>query len=302
MGIPGFNNMSVFGVVKRAIKDFMDDDMSTYAGALTYRILLAIFPFLIFLLTVLGALGLQNFFDWLLEQAESAFPPELSTQFETIVEQVQGGAGGGLLSFGLIGAIWAAAGGVRAAMNALNVAYDVEESRPIWKLYPMSIAFTIGLAVLLIASVGLMIFGPQTVEWLAGYIGLGDVFVTIWTWLRIPAAIALMILAVALIYYFFPNVDQPFQIVSPGSIMAVLTWVVASIGFSIYITNFADYNATYGALGGVIVLLLYIYISSMVLLLGAEVNGVIYKAKHANDDINVDDEKVEEAKQAATKD
>jgi membrane protein len=289
MGIPGFNDMSVVGVGKRAIKDFMEDDMSTYAGALTYRILLAIFPFLIFLLTLLGALGLENFFNWLLDQAQDAFAGDLYSQFETIVEQVQGGAGGGLLSFGLVGALWAAAGGIRAAMNALNVAYDVDESRPIWKLYPMSIAFTLGLAVLLIASVGLMMFGPQTIEWLADHVGLGDLFVTVWTWLRIPVAIALMVLAVALIYYFFPNVDQPFQIVSPGSVVAVLTWVVASIGFSIYVSNFADYNATYGALGGVIVLLLYFYISSMVLLLGAEVNAVIYKAKYGSEDDNVED-------------
>lgn len=300
MGVPGFGNLSVYGVAKRAVKDFMDDDMSTYAAALTYRILLAIFPFLIFLLTLLEALGLTNFFNWMLEEAQRAFPSELASQFETIVEQVRGGAGGGLLSFGLIGALWAAAGGIRAAMNALNAAYDAEESRSIWKLYPMSIVFTIGLAVLLIAAIALMLLGPQAMEWLADQIGLGSLFVTVWTWVRIPVAIGLMILAVALIYYFFPNVDQPFQIVSPGSVIAVVVWVLASIGFSLYITNFGNYNATYGALAGIIVLLLYIYISAMVLLLGAEVNGVIFKAQYGDKEDNVEQGAVEEVKTEAT--
>ncbi|HEV2073057.1 MAG TPA: YihY/virulence factor BrkB family protein [Thermomicrobiales bacterium] len=290
----------MFAVGKRAIKDFIHDDMNTYAGALTFRILLAIFPFLIFMLTLLDVLGLTNFFNWLLDQAQKAFPSDLYSQFEMIVQQVRGGANGGLLSFGLILALWAASGGVRAAMNALNAAYDVEESRPIWKKYPLSIVYTVGLAALLIAAVALMLLGPQTMEWLAGQIGLGDVFVTIWAWLRIPAAILIMMLAVALVYYFFPNVDQPFQIVSPGSVVAVLTWVVATIGFSFYISNFANYNATYGSLAGVVVLLLYFFISSAVLLFGAEINGVIYKAEHGTEDDNVEDSAVQEARQETT--
>lgn len=288
MGVPGFDDLSVVDVGKRAIKDYMEDDMNTYAGALTYRVLLAIFPFLIFMLTLLGALGLSNFFDWILGQAQGAFPNELYTQFETVVAQVRGGSNGGLLSFGLVGALWAAAGGIRSAMNALNAAYDVEESRPIWKLYPMSIAFTIGLAAMLIAAIALMLFGPQAMEWLAGQVGLGSLFVTIWTWLRIPVAIMLMVLAVALIYYFFPNVDQPFRVVSPGSVVAVVAWILATIGFSVYISNFANYNATYGSLGGVIVLLLYFFISSATLLLGAEVNGVIYTSRHDPEDTNIE--------------
>lgn len=299
MAVPGFGDLSVFGVGKRAVKDFMNDDMSTYAAALTYRILLAIFPFLIFLLTTLEALGLSNFFDWLLEQAQSAFPQDLYTQVETIVEQVRGGATGGLLSFGLITALWAASGGVRSAMHAINKAYDVKDERPIWKKYPMSIVFTLGLAVILILAVGFMLLGPQWMEWLAEQIGLGGTFVTVWTWLRIPVAIVLMILALAMVYYFFPNIDQPFQLVSPGSVIAAIVWVLATIGFSIYISNFANYNATYGSLGGVIVLLLYIYISSAVLLLGAEVNGVIFKAEHGSEDANVEDTAAVEAMKEA---
>lgn len=299
MGVPGFGNLSVVGVGKRAIKDFMEDDMNTYAAALTYRILLAIFPFLIFILTLLGALGMRDFFDWMLEQARGTFPSDLYSQFETVVNQVQSGANGGLLSFGLIAALWAAAGGVRSVMHALNVAYDTKEERSLWKKYLLSIVLTIGLAVILIVAVALMFLGPQSMEWLADQIGLGSVFVTLWTWLRIPVAILLMMVAIGLVYHFFPNVDQPFRIVTPGAVIAVIVWVLATIGFSIYLMNFASYNATYGSLAGVIILLFYFFISSAVLLLGAEVNAVIFKATQGDKEINVDQDEAERTKAEA---
>ncbi len=288
MRIPGLGDMSVMEVGKRAFKDFQDDDMNTYAAALTYRFLLALFPFLIFLLTLLDALRLENFFTWMLDQARTALAADAYSQFSQIIDQIRAGAGGGLLSFGLIAALWAAAAGVRSTMHALNVAYDVKEERSLWKKYLMSVIFTVGLAAMLIAAVALMLLGPQSAEWLAGQIGLGDVVVTLWNWLRIPAAILLMMLAVAVIYYFFPNVDQPFNIVSPGSVFAVLAWLVATVGFSVYVSNFGNYNATYGSLGGVIALMFYFFISAATLLLGAEVNAVLYKAKAAGPEDNVD--------------
>jgi membrane protein len=287
MNIPGFEGLNPLKVGKKAIKEYLDDDMNTYAGALTYRILLAIFPFLIFLLTVLSAFGLTNFFDWAVEEARDAFPGEVASQLETIIDQVREGATGGLLSFGLIGALWAAAGGIRSAINALNAAYDVEDSRPNWKLFPMSLLFTIGLALVLVASGALLLLGPQAMEWLADQVGLGTAFVTTWTWLRIPTALLLMVVAVALMYYFFPNVDQPFRLVSPGSVVAVISWVLATFGFSIYLSNFSNFNATYGSLGGVVVLMLYFFVSSITLLAGAEVNAVIYKVTHNADGTNI---------------
>ncbi len=117
---------------------------------------------------------------------------------------------------------------------------------------------------------------------------MADVFVTIWTWLRIPVAIILMIIAVALVYYFFPNVDQPFKIVTPGSVIAVVAWLLATYGFSVYLSNFSNYNATYGSLGGVVVLLLYFFISSITLLVGAEINAVIFKQTHDAEDLNIE--------------
>lgn len=291
MRVPGFEGLHPIDVAKQSVREHIQNDMNTYAGALTFRMLLAIVPFLISLLTVLGALGLERFFNWAVREVQAAFPSDIAQQFQTIIEQVRGGASGGLLSFGLLAAIWAAAGGIRSAINALNAAYDVEESRPFWKVYPMSILFTIGLGLVLVTASVLMLLGPQAMQWLADQVGLGDVFVTIWGWIRFPVAVVLMTVAVALVYYFLPNVDQPFRLVTPGSVFAVLSWVLATIGFSFYLSRFSTYNATYGSLAGVVILLLYFFISSIMLLLGAEINATIYKKRHDLGKINVVDER-----------
>jgi membrane protein len=265
-------------VAKRSVKDFADDDMTTYAAALAFRVLLALFPFAIFLLTLLGALGLPGFFDRLVEQAATALPRSAAGMVEQVIGEVRGQARSGLLSFGIAAAVWSASSAVRSLMKALNAAYDVDESRPAWRRFALSIAYTIGLAVMLIAAAGLMLVGPQAAEWLAGQLGFGGLALALWTWLRWPVAALLLLLAVALVYYAAPNVDQPIRFITPGAVLAVVVWIVASLGFSYYVSNFGSYGATYGSLGGVVVMLLYFFISAMVLLLGAEVNATIHHA------------------------
>jgi len=286
MRIPGFADQAPVAVIKEAIKDFVADDMITYAAALAYRILLALFPFVIFLLTLLGALGLSSFFDWLLSQARIALPGGAFQMVEQVIGEIRGQARGGLLSFSILFALWAASTAVRSIMNALNAAYDVEETRPAWKLYPLSLMYTIGLAALLVAASGFMLLGPNAMEWIAGQAGLSEVVARLWLWLRWPVAILLLLLTVAIIYKVAPNIDQPFKFVTPGAVIAVLTWIVASVGFSYYVANFANYGATYGSLGGIIILLLYFFISSAVLLFGAEINATILPAVETK----VDDE------------
>ncbi len=277
MRIPGLGDRSPVDLGKQAVKNFRKHDMTTYAAALSYGVLFALFPFLIFLISLLGVLNLQEFFDWMLEQAEASFPDDAYQRFADIVDQLRNQRRGGLLSIGVIAAIWAASGGVRSLMNALNVAYDVEETRPAWKLYPLSVFYTIGMAVLLIAATAMMLLGPDSFEWLADQAGMGDLAVTVWTILRFPVLIAILVIVCAVVYYAGPNVDHPFRLVSPGAVVAVVVWLVASIGFSIYVSNFGSYNATYGSLGGVIVMLLYFYLSSAVLLLGGEVNAELHR-------------------------
>ncbi len=164
---------------------------------------------------------------------------------------------------------------MRVTINALNVVYKVKEGRPFWKLYPLSILYTLCIAGMLIAAAILMVLGPQIMQWLAEQIGIEKFFVTLWTWLRLPVALILFMVAVAFVYYIAPDVEQKIRFITPGSILSVLVWILTSMGFGFYIQNFADYSAVYGSIGTVIVLMMYFYISAAVLLFGAEVNAVI---------------------------
>jgi membrane protein len=258
----------------RSIKKFSDDDMAVYAAALSYQLLFSIFPFMIFLLALLGLLNITEIFDWLLKQAQTILPGRASELVKNIVGQIGSGAGGAL-SLGAAVGLWSASSAVRMTMHALNVAYEVEDPA-VWKKFPLSILYTVLLAVLVITAAALMLIGPRLAAWVAKLVGLGDVFTTVWTWARIPVGVMLLVLVAALIYYLFPNTGQPFQLITPGAILAVIVWVVASLGFSWYVANFASYNSVYGSLAGVIVLLLYFFISAAILLLGAELNSELY--------------------------
>jgi membrane protein len=279
MRIPGFAEQAPWEVVKRAVKDFLDDDMATYAAALSYHLLLALFPFIIFLLNLLGAVGLAAFFDRLINQARATLPPDAFQILEQVVGEIRNRPGQGLLSVSIVLALWAASAGMRSVTNALNQAYDVDETRPIWQRYPLSVLYTVGLAALVILSAAARLVGPQVVERLTNRLGLTELVATLWTWLRWPVVVMLLLLVVALIYYLGPNVDQPFRYVTPGSVTAVIVWIIASAGFSAYIERFGDYGATYGSLGGMIVLLLYFFVSGAVLLFGAEINAAIHPAQ-----------------------
>ncbi len=281
MRIPGFADQAPVDVLKHAVKDFLDNDMMTYAAALAFRVLLALFPFVIFLLTLLGALGRTEFFNWLLGQAQTALPAQAASLIEGVINEIRGQPRGGLLSFSILFALWAASAGMRSLMNALNAAYDVAESRPAWKRYLLSILYTIGLAILLIAVMALMVLGPNVMQWLAGQIGLSQVVATLWTWLRWPVMVLLVLLSFAIMFKVAPNIDQPFRFVTPGSVIAVVVWILASLGFSYYVGNFGNYGATYGSLGGIVILLLYFFISAAVLLFGAEINATIHPADEA---------------------
>jgi membrane protein len=262
------------GLIKAA-KEFSEDDMLTYAAALSYQVFFSLFPFLIFFVALLGALNIPDFWDSLLDQARAVLPEQAMEILEQALEQIRSQAQT-FLSVAIVVALWSASAAVRLTMHALNVAYDVEEERPAWKRYPLSIFYTILLAVLIIVAVGLMLIGPQIAQWLAQQIGLGSVFVTLWQWGRILAVLLLLTAVVALVYYLCPNTDQPLRFITLGAVLAVIVWVVASFGFSFYLENFASYSATYGSLGAVIVLLIYLYISASALLFGAEVNEQMY--------------------------
>lgn len=276
MRILGIRGVGLGELSKRALKGFFEDDMVSYAAALAYYVFLALFPFSILLLALLGFLGIPGLFDWLLDQAEAALPGQAMDLVEQVIGQIRSQSQGWLLLFGIAVGLWSAPSTVWLLMVALNVAYDVEETRPLWKRLLLSVVYTLGLAVLITIATALMMIGPQAVMWLANEIGIGTLFVGLWSWLRWPVTALLLMLVVAIVYYVAPDVDEPFRFVSPGAVLCVIGWLAASLGFSYYVSNFASYGAVYGSLSAVIVLLLEFFISASVLLLGAEVNAVIY--------------------------
>jgi membrane protein len=277
MGMFNTGGIGPVVLIKRTISDFIADDMMTYASALAYRALFSLFPFLLFLIAMLSFLHLENFFEWLRGQAAMALPPDALAQVDPVIDHLQEDRSG-LLSLGVLVALWSASFGIQALMNAMNKAYDVEESRPFWKIFILSILYTVGVAILLLLAAALMILGPQIMEMIANLVGMGDLFVTIWSWARWPVAVLLMMTVVAWLYYVCPDVKQDFRFITPGSILAVFVWIAASLGFGFYVANFGDYDAVYGSIGAIIVLLLYFYISGAVLLFGAEMNAVIEHA------------------------
>lgn len=285
----------LFRVIKRAIKEFSDDDMTTYAAAVSYQVFFSLFPFIIFLLALLGTLNLQGVFDFLLRQAGTVMPQDAFQTVEGIIGEIQEQAGGGIMSFGVVVALWSSSSAVRMTMHALNVAYDVED-RPVWKKLPLSILYAVLLAAMIIASAVLMFLGPQLLQPILQAVGLGgltDLLLTLWAWLRIPVAVVLIMLTVALVYYLFPNYRQPFRVITPGAVIAVLVWIAASLAFSWYVSNFASYSATYGAVASVIVLLLYFFISAAILLFGAEINAETYR------EVDTEDYRAEDQETAA---
>jgi membrane protein len=274
MMFPDLRQLPLFKVLVKTVNEFLDDEMSTYASALAYQMLFSLFPFLLFLIALIGFLHLPDFFSWLRLQSELVLPPQALDQVNPVIDQLQQSKGG-LLSIGIVIALWTASAGVRLMMSAMNAAYDVVEERPVWKRIPLSIFYTVGIAGMLLAAAALMVTGPQVMSWLASQIGMEDFIVTLWTILRWPLIIILMMVAVAMMYYVMPDVEQSFRFITPGSVLAVVVWIMASLGFAYYVKTFADYNAMYGSIGAIIVLLLYFYISAAVLLFGAELNAVI---------------------------
>ncbi|UAW99928.1 YihY/virulence factor BrkB family protein [Halopseudomonas nanhaiensis] len=261
-------------LTRRTFKAYARDRMQTYAAALAFRTIFAVFPFFLFLIAILGFLGIPEFFTWLRQQAEVVLPEAIVEQLNPVIEELKTRRGGALVG-GVIVSLWTAALAVRDLMLAMNNAYEVEESRPLWKIVGITVGTTLAITAMLLLTAGLMLLGPDATQWLSDQLDPGERIAWVWGWLRWPVIVTMLFFIAALLYYVTPDVKQRFRFVTPGSLIAVPVWIGASIGFSFYMRNFADYGAVYGGLGAIIMLLLYFYVSSLVLLLGAEVNAVI---------------------------
>jgi membrane protein len=269
------------GVLKRTVKEFSDDNLTDWAAALTYYGVLSIFPALIVLVSILGLIG-ESATQPLIDNLGSVAPGPAKDIFTSAIENLQGssGASGVFFIVGLAAAIWSASGYVSAFMRASNAIYDMEEGRPIWKTLPVRVGLTVLLMVLTAISAVAVTLSGGLAKQAGNVIGVGDTAVQVWNIAKWPALILFVSFMFAVLYWAAPNVKQPgFKWLSPGSVLAVIGWVLASVAFAFYVANFGSYNKTYGALAGPIVFLVWLWISNIMILLGAEFNAELERGR-----------------------
>ncbi|MFF4890416.1 YihY/virulence factor BrkB family protein [Micromonospora chersina] len=299
--------------LKRTVREFQDDSLTDWAAALTYYGVLSIFPGMLVLVSVLGLLGTRAT-EGIKDTVDQAVPDE---SVQKIIESAidQAGASGGLASLaaiiGVLAAFWSASGYIAAFMRASNSIYDVPEGRPIWKTLPIRLGVTAVIGVMLLVSAVIVVFTGGLAEQAGNAIGLGSTAVTVWNIAKWPVLLVLVSLMFAILYWASPNARHGgFRWVSPGGILAVVIWLVISGLFALYVGNFASYNKTYGALAGVIVFLVWLWLSNIAILLGAEFDAELERSRaiaagHPADEEPYvelrDDRKLKKKRNAATR-
>lgn len=269
------------GILKRTAKEFRDDNLTDWAAALTYYAILSIFPALLVLVSLLGLMG-QSTTNTILDNLTAVAPGSARDIITEAIRNLQSsqGAAGVLFFVGLAGALWSASGYIGAFMRASNAVYEVEEGRPFWKLRPMQLAITFLLMVLLVAAaLGVLLTGGLA-EQAGKILGVGDTAVQVWDIAKWPVIVLIVMVMLAILYWAAPNVRQPgFRWITPGSGLALLLWLVASAAFAFYVANFSSYNKTYGSLGGVIVFLVWLWITNLAVLFGQELNAELERER-----------------------
>ncbi|WP_307169558.1 YihY/virulence factor BrkB family protein [Streptomyces sp. B3I7] len=259
-------------VLKGTLREFKDDELTDRAAALTYYGVLALFPALLVLVSILGMTG-KSTTDKLLDQVHSLAPGSASTILTDAVHQLQGSGGTGSIMavVGLVLALWSASGYIAAFIRTANAVYDVPEGRPVWKVLPLRMAVTVVLMVLALISSFIVVFTGGIAKRAGDALGLGDTALTVWSIAKWPVLVLLVVLMIAILYWSTPNAKvRGFRWITPGSLLALLIWLVASGGFAFYVANFGSYNKTYGTMAGVIVFLVWLWISNLAILLGLE--------------------------------
>ena len=265
-------------LVKRTAKETQADNGLGLAAELAYYVFLALFPALLFLIALAGVFATQDLVSRVLDMLSGVAPPDVINIVREQLISLSNGNQGGIMSFGVIAALWSSSAALVALIDSLNRAYDVEDARPWWQQRLTAILLTVGVAIFILLSFALVISGPHLAESIAGRFGLGGAFELAWKILQWPLVFALVVTAFGLIYYFAPEVDQDFVFLTPGSVLATVLWLVSSLAFRFYVMNFGSYNQLYGTVGGVMVLLLWLYISGLCVIIGAEMNAEIEHA------------------------
>jgi len=280
------------GVLKRTLREYKADKLGDLAAALTYYGVLAIFPMLIVIVSLLGLLG-RSVTQSLIQNIGNAAPSDARQIFTKAIENIQShqSTAGVLFAVGLALALWSASSYIAAFMRASNVVWDVEEGRPIWTTIPLRLAVTLVTVVLLTITAAAVVFTGGLAEQLGNVLGVGHSAVTIWDIAKWPVLVLVVAFILAILYWAAPNVRQPgFRWVTPGGLIAVGLWVIASGAFAFYVANFSSYKQTYGAMASVIIFLVWLWISNTVILLGAELNAEIERGRQIEGGTPVDRE------------
>jgi membrane protein len=260
---------------KRTSRDAMEDDVLGLAAQLAYYFFLALFPAILFVFALTSFLPITDVLGRGVQALAPFLPPEVLMFLTDQLTRVADADSGGILTLGILGAVWSSSAAVVAIIDTLNAAYDIEEGRPWWKVRLLAIGLTLALAALILIALGLIVAGPAVAEYLGRTVGFGAAFEWSWKILQWPLAFFLVSTAFGVVYYFAPDAEQDWVWITPGAVLGTVVWLAVSLGFRFYVTNFTDYNATYGTVGGVVVLLLWFYISGLAILVGAELNAEI---------------------------
>ena len=274
----------MFGApVTKFLKDLHNEvsDHNVYNGAaaLAFYMILSIFPAAIFLLSLLPYLPVPHLDKALMDLIKQFLPQQSATLFSGVVNQVTSQRSSGLLSFGLLFLLWSSSSGLYAVMQQLNITYEVKEGRPFWKIRGTALLLMVLFFILVIGGFALIVFGGVIQDWVGNSIGLRKPLLILFAAFRWVIIALLLLSAFAIIYYFGPDVEQKFRFISPGSLLGAVLLVLTSLGFRLYVADFSNYTATYGSLGAVIVLLMWLYIGGLVILVGSEVNVLLERRR-----------------------
>lgn len=265
-------------LLKRTVRDTMADNGLGLAAQLAYYFFLALFPALLFLIALASFLPADALVGGVMTVLQGTAPEEVIEIIRNQLLQIAENRQGGLLTFGVVAALWSSSAAMVALIATLNRAYDVAEARSWLKQRVTALLLTIGIALFMLVSIVLVLAGPQVADLVAARVGYGEVFEWTWKIAQWPLVFALVVTGVGLIYHFAPNLDREFAWLTPGSLLATVLWFAGSLGFRFYVVNFGSYNESYGTVGGVMVLLLWLYLSGLAIIIGAELNAEIEKA------------------------
>jgi membrane protein len=265
-------------LARRTWREVVDDDVLGLAAQLSYYFFLALFPAILFLLALASFFPLSNITDDVSRSLGPFVSPQVLELIQEQMRRLANDESGGLLTFGVAGALWSSSAALVSVVGALNRAYDIDEGRPWWKVRLVAIGLTLGVAVTVLVALSLVLMGPTLAEKLGQTTGWGAPFEWTWLLLQWPLVFVLIATGIGLIYYFAPDADQDWGWITPGAVVATVLWLVVSLLFKIYVANFTDYEGSYGTVGGVIVVLLWFYISGIAILTGAELNAEIEPA------------------------